>query len=107
MILVLSAWVVRWAGRLYQVHREQAVIYRDRRAALGVIQVLLDATPDFEQRRVLLDRLHAGYLDFDQSAFRQASKHYVSDDMVDAKQLTKLAKALRPFAKLGSKALPK
>lgn len=69
-ILFFAAWGLKYTGSLHRMHAEQAVIYCDRRAALGVMRTILDATPSTEQRREVLKLLAESYLNFEQSAFR-------------------------------------
>lgn len=51
-ILLVLGWTVKYLAALHRTHSEQAVIYRDRRAALGVAELILNATPGLEQKRV-------------------------------------------------------
>jgi hypothetical protein len=69
-LLLLVAWTIQFLGRLHRTHSEQAVIYQDRRAALGIIQSMINTTSDTKQRRELIRLLAEGYLNFEQSAFR-------------------------------------
>lgn len=68
-VLFFLAWIVRYLSILHRVHTAQAVVYRDRKAALGVAGVLLDATPELEQKREMLRALTTAYLSFDRHTF--------------------------------------
>ncbi|WP_342376140.1 hypothetical protein NVS55_33420 [Myxococcus stipitatus] len=69
--LVLAGWALKYVADLHRAHAEQAVIYRDRKAALGIAEAMLAASQEDEQQRELLKMLADGYLNFDQSAFRR------------------------------------
>ena len=68
-ILLFLAWTVKYLADLHRAHSEQAIIYRDRRAALGVAELILNATPELEQKRSMLKNLTDVYLNFENSAF--------------------------------------
>lgn len=69
-VLALVAWALTFVGGLYRVHSEQAVLYRDKRAALGVITNVLRAANDPAKKHHLLQRVLRGYLGFEHNAFR-------------------------------------
>ncbi|REG32228.1 hypothetical protein ATI61_105556 [Archangium gephyra] len=69
-LLALVAWALRYVGNLHRAHSEQSVIYQDRRAALGIIQSMINSATESDQRREMLKLLAERYLDFEQSAFR-------------------------------------
>ncbi len=96
-ILFFFAWALRYLGSLHKSHSEQAVLYLDRKAALGVAGNMLRASPELEQKRQLLQTLARGYLDFEQNAFRVVNKHSSEASDMDLEQLRKLTNALRPL----------
>lgn len=69
-LLLFCGWSIKYVADLYRAHSEQAIIYRDRMAALGVAQTLLNIAPELKQKEELLRDLATGYLDFKKSAFR-------------------------------------
>ena len=73
-ILLFCAFGLRYLAQLHNSHSEQAIIYRDRKAALGVIQNLLNLGLSIEQRRSLLETLTTGYLNFESNAFHVSIK---------------------------------
>jgi hypothetical protein len=72
-ILLFLAWTVRYLAGLHSAHSEQAIVYRDRRAALGVAELLLNATPELDQKREMLRTLTGAYLTIDRKTFGAAS----------------------------------
>ncbi|MBM7115239.1 hypothetical protein [Archangium primigenium] len=68
-LLVLCGWTMKYLAELHRSHAEQSIIYRDRRAALGVAQNLLNASPELAQKQELLKTLAIGYLDFEKMPF--------------------------------------
>jgi uncharacterized membrane protein (DUF485 family) len=96
-ILSFFAWALRYLGSLHKSHSEQAVLYLDRKAALGVAANMLRASPELEQKRQLLQTLARGYLDFEQNAFRVGIKQPIESSDIDLKQLRKLTQALQPL----------
>lgn len=96
-ILFFFAWALRYLGSLHKSHSEQAVLYLDRKAALGVAANMLRASPELEQKRQLLQTLARGYLDFEQNAFRVGIKQPIESSDIDLKQLRKLTQALQPL----------
>jgi hypothetical protein len=97
-LLLFGAWIVRWFARLYQAHQEQRVIYRDRRAALAIAKILIDSAGDAEERRQTLKSLESGYLNFDQSAFRNQHENFAGD-LINVGALEKASKAIARVAK--------
>lgn len=81
-ILLFCAFGLRYLTSLHSAHSEQAIIYRDRKAALGVIQNLLSSGITLEQRQYFLETLTAGYLDFERNAFHSPDRQ-TSDSAVD------------------------
>lgn len=107
--LVLAGWALKYFADLHRAHAEQAVIYRDRKAALGIAEAILAASTGAEQQRELLKMLADGYLNFEQSAFRRHSKHDAKEFGIDV-QLRRLKEAveavkplLDPVAKAANK----
>lgn len=96
-ILFFFAWALRYLGSLHKSHSEQAVLYLDRKAALGVAANMLRASPELEQKRQLLQTLARGYLDFEQNAFRAGNKPSNESSDIDLKQLRQLTHALQPL----------
>lgn len=96
-ILFFFAWALRYLGSLHKSHSEQAVLYLDRKAALGVAANMLRASPELEQKRQLLETIARGYLDFDQNAFRVINKQSNEPNEIDLKQLRQLTHALQPL----------
>ena len=74
-MLFFCGWILKYVADLYRAHCEQAVMYRDRMAALGVAQSLLLIAPELRQKEDLLRDLANGYLDFEKSAFRIRAKN--------------------------------
>jgi hypothetical protein len=97
-IIIFAAWAVKYTADLHRSHAEQSVIYRDRRAALGVAEVMLTATPELEQKRDVLKMLSEGYLNFEQSAFRtrRGRKDSPAEDS-ELQRIKSLAEALKPL----------
>lgn len=109
-ILFFLIWALRYFAQLHRSHVEQAIIYRDKRASLGVAEVLMNATPELSQRRDTLKMLTEVYLKFDDSAFvlrRQKEEDF--DSIVDRqiKHAKKAADALKPFLDVISKTVGK
>lgn len=87
-LLFFLGWALKHLGELHKSHSEQAIIYLDRRAALGVAKNLLANAPDLQQKQELLRNLSAGYLNFEQNAFR--SRAFGSQDDSSREELKKL-----------------
>lgn len=109
-ILFFLIWALRYFAQLHRSHVEQAIIYRDKRASLGVAEVLMNATPELSQRRDTLKMLTEVYLKFNDSAFviqRQNEEDF--DSIVDKqiKHAKKAADALKPFLDVISKTVGK
>jgi hypothetical protein len=102
-VLFFFAWALKYTGSLHTSHSAQAIIYRDRAAALGIADNLMKSAPDLEKRQDLLQTLARGYLDFEQNAFNQAGKHRGPDTKANLEiseaiaALKPLLDALRPF----------
>lgn len=69
-------------------------MYRDRRAALGVVETMLEAAPDVEQKKKIIETLSAGYLDFDKNAFRRKEEPRSDGDFKSVKELVDSVKPL-------------
>lgn len=67
---LFGGWALSVLARHYRSNSEQAVIYRDRIAALPIAQSLLNSTVDLEQRKEFIKTLAECYLNFRQNAFR-------------------------------------
>lgn len=97
-LLFFSAWVIKYLSELHRSHSEQSVIYRDRKAALGVAQSMLNAAPELAQKQELLRTLAVGYLDFDQNAFRSRRLTAHAENATDdTKRLKDLIYTVRPL----------
>ncbi len=101
-VLFFLAWIVRYFSILHRVHAAQAVVYRDRKAALGVAEVLLDATPELEQKREMLKAMTTTYLSFDRPTFlggtpgqESRSAERTLEDQLD--QLKQVVKTVQPL----------
>lgn len=97
-LLFFFAWAIRYLADLHRSHSEQSVIYRDRKAALGVAQNILNASPRLVQKQELLRTLAVGYLDFEQNAFRAGRKTPgtgVGDE--ELKMIEGIVNAIRPL----------
>ncbi len=111
-ILLFLAWTVKYLADLHRAHSEQAIIYRDRRAALGVAEVILNATPELEQKRSMLQNLTDVYLNFENSAFvarRPKTPTPRSEPTLDAqlKQIKDVVGAVEPILDVVGKAAGK
>ncbi|WP_147468418.1 hypothetical protein [Corallococcus interemptor] len=97
--LFLAGWALKYVADLHRSHAEQAVIYRDRNAALGIAEAMLAASPGDEQQRELLKMLADGYLNFEQSAFRRHHKLETKEPAIDVqiKRLKDAVDAVRPL----------
>lgn len=109
-ILLFLAWALKYLADLHRAHSEQAVIYRDRKAALGVAELLLNATPELEQKREMLRTLTTVYLTFHDSAFvtrrLNAKDEEVSLD-VQIKRMKETVEAVKPVLDAVGKASEK
>jgi hypothetical protein len=94
-VLFFFAWALKYVADLHRSHAEQSVIYRDRKAALGVAQNMLNASPDLQHQQELLRTLAIGYLDFQHNAFR--SRGAVSAGDSDIKHLKDVVDTVRPL----------
>ncbi|MFO0628981.1 MAG: hypothetical protein U0325_25630 [Polyangiales bacterium] len=109
-ILLFLAWSVKYLADLHRVHAEQAVIYRDRKAALGIAELLLNATPELEQKRDMLRMLTTVYLNFDNSAFvKKRPESSAAETTVDGqiKRLKDTVDAVKPILEAAGKASDK
>jgi hypothetical protein len=101
---------LKYLADLHRAHSEQAIIYCDRKAALGIAEVLLKATPELEQKRALLKTLADVYLKFEDSAFL-ARRPRADDSELDVDKQIKRVKdgveALKPILDTISKAADK
>ncbi len=105
-VLALIAWSLAYIGSLHRSHSEQAVLYHDRKAALGVITNLMRAATDLQQKHDLLQSIARGYLGFDQNAFRispDSSRTRKSKKSSAASQIKELADVARPLVDMVSK----
>ena len=113
-LLLLIAWTIRFVGNLHRAHSEQAVIYQDRQAALGIVQSMVNTSADVEYRREVLGLLAEGYLNFELSAFRVGASTLVKEgDAIDReiKHVKKAVDAIKPIfdavTKVAEKAVEK
>lgn len=93
--LLLFAWGLKYVGGLHRSHSEQAILYRDRKAALVVAANLLRASLGLEQKQQLLQNLARGYLDFEQNAFHV--KNNPQPDSAVFKQLREAVEVVEPI----------
>ncbi|WP_147445037.1 hypothetical protein [Corallococcus sp. CA053C] len=107
--LFLAGWALKYVADLHRAHAEQAVIYRDRKAALGIAEAMLAASPGDDQQRELLKMLADGYLNFEQSAFRRHQRHEPKELEFDVqlKRLKDAVDAVRPLLEPVAKAAEK
>lgn len=113
-LLLLVAWTIRFVGGLHRAHSEQAVIYQDRQAALGIVQSMINTSSDAEYRREVLKILAEGYLNFELSAFRIGASPVVKEgDAIgrEIKHVKKAVDAIKPIfdsvTKVAEKAVEK
>lgn len=105
-VLALVAWSLAYTGSLHRSHSEQAVLYRDKKAALGVITNLMRAATPLQQKHDLLQSIARGYLGFDQNAFRSShdsSRGRRNKKSRAASQIKELADATAPLVDVLSK----
>jgi hypothetical protein len=105
-VLFFFAWTIRYLADLHRAHAEQAIIYRDRRAALGVAELILNATPELDQKRKMLGTLTDVYLKFDNSAFvarRPPAKAGRSSSQQAIKHLKDVVTAVEPIIEVVAK----
>lgn len=105
-VLALIAWSLAYTGSLHRSHSEQAVMYHDKKAALGVINNLVRAATDLPQKHDLLQSIARGYLGFDQNAFRishNSHRDRRSRGPSAAGQIKELADAASPLVDVLSK----
>ncbi len=98
-ILVFLGFALKYLAGLHRAHSEQAIIHRDRQAALSVAKVLLNATPELEQKRTILKTLADIYLKFEDSAFvTRRSKAQDSNADIDAqiKRMKDVFEGMKP-----------
>jgi hypothetical protein len=93
-ILLFLAWAVKYLADLHRAHSEQAIIYRDRRAALGVAELLLNATPELQQKREILKTLTEVYLDLERTAFVRKPQHEVASPESFDSQVKRMKEAV-------------
>ncbi|WP_147443293.1 hypothetical protein [Corallococcus sp. AB011P] len=107
--LLLAGWALKYVAELHRSHAEQAVIYRDRKAALGIAEAMLAASPGDDQQRELLRMLADGYLNFEQSAFRRHHSAATKEPAIDVqiKRLKDAVEAVRPLLEPVAKAYEK
>lgn len=101
-ILFFLAWTVKYVAGLHRSHSEQAIVYRDRRAALGVAELLLNATPELDQKRNMLQTLTEAYLTIDQSRRAASTDSSETSSAGDARkesiiQLKELLQTFEPI----------
>lgn len=100
-VLTLIAWALVYVGSLHRSHSEQAIIYSDRRAALGVVTNLMRAASDIAQKQQLLQSIARSYLGFEQNAFRAArDSNPRSFKKKAASEIKELADVARPLVDL-------
>lgn len=102
-VLFFFAWALRFFAELHRAHSEQAIMYRDRAAALGVAELLFEAAPDIGQRRDLLRSLSTVYLTVGASAL--SSREGTSEKVLPTfdsqiKSLRKIVESVRPLVEL-------
>jgi hypothetical protein len=109
-ILLFLAWALKYLAELHRAHSEQAIIYRDRKAALGVAELLLNATPEIEQKREMLKSLTTVYLHVSDSAFIQRRPNPAEADADFDRQVKRLKQAVdavKPVLEIAGKATEK
>lgn len=103
-LILLVYWSIKFLSALYKTHIKQSVVYYDRDTALGIAEVLLNFTPNIEQKQELIKRLADGYLDFRQSAFfdkADAQADGPTSPLTEAKEAVKeLVEVVRPVQDL-------
>jgi len=103
-VLVFIGWALKFLAQMHRAHSDQAIIYRDKKSALTVAEVLVNAAP-FEQKRQLLEKLSNAYLRFEQSAFSRRHERERADESLDVqiKRLKRTVEAVKPaFDAIGS-----
>lgn len=60
-LLLFLGWTIRYLGGLHKSHAEQAVLYRDRKAALGVAKILLQSSERLEHKQEVLQTMTRTY----------------------------------------------
>lgn len=98
-ILVFLGFALKYLADLHRAHSEQAVIYCDRKAALSVAKVLLNATSELEQKRAILRTLSDIYLNFEDSAFvarRPKAREPDADIDAQIRRMKDTVEALKP-----------
>lgn len=97
--LALLGLAFRYVALLHRANSEQLVIYRDRMAALGVAESIVQIFP-LEKKFDLLKVLADGYLTFEHNAFRQRARGHAkarretNDEAI--KQLKDTVDAMKP-----------
>lgn len=95
-ILFFLGLALRYLATLHRAHSEQAVLYRDRKAALGVAEVILNATPKPEQRLDTLKALALVHFRVGRSAFSMERDRHSSSFNAHMRQLKRMVEALKP-----------
>jgi hypothetical protein len=110
-LIVLAGYALKFLADLHRAHAEQSVVYRDRLAALGIAESLLNATPELAERRALLTALANVYLKFDESAFRRQERETVREERLafdrQLGRLKKTVEAVRPLLEPAAKVAEK
>ncbi|WP_437763728.1 hypothetical protein WMF27_39375 [Sorangium sp. So ce281] len=111
-LLIVAGYALKYLATLHKMHAEQSVIYRDRLAALGIAENLLNATPEIEQRRDMLKSLANVYLSFDESAFgryRKDTERAEAQGGVEnqIRRIKMLTSAVAPLLEPATKAIDK
>lgn len=106
-VLGLIAWALSYVGGLYRVHSEQAVLYRDKRAALGVVTNVLRAAETPKHKHKLLQSVARGYLRFEHSAFKpkqdSQKRKSRSSPLPEMQQVKELIEFFRPLLGVDSR----
>jgi hypothetical protein len=96
-LLLFLGWTIRYLGGLHRSHSEQAVLYRDRKAALGVAKILLQSSERVEHKQEVLQTMTRTYIDFERNAFRAVAPQASRSDDVSLDKLKQLVEAARPI----------
>lgn len=106
-ILLFFGWMIKYLSALQSSHARQAVIYRDKRLALGIIQELISQfsspSPTSEQSKILADLfiiISNNYLVFDKYSFHIGQDDSIIEPTALLEKTAQIVKATRSITQV-------